>query len=150
MFSIRGLRLYFPVLEPWVVGLSCSPVVPPGLSAREYGTTQSAVRNLPPGQVCQPPPCPPALLRVCSARLPISAWLPISVSPTTLDECFFFNSLVVRLPQSSIFCQFLLFFGFKFVVVLLLIVRGGKVYLPTPPSWPEALYFCFKILFIYF
>ena len=37
------------------------------------------------------PPSPPAttLLRVLSARLPISA------SPTSLDECLFFNSLVV-------------------------------------------------------
>ena len=30
-------------------------------------------------------------------------WLPISTPPTNLDECFFFNSLVVRLPYSSIF-----------------------------------------------
>ena len=30
------------------------------------------------------------------------------------------------------------FFVFKFVVVLLLVVRGGKVYLPMPPSWPEV------------
>ena len=31
------------------------------------------------------------------------------------------------------------FFVFKFVVVLLLVVRGGKVYLlPTPPSWPAV------------
>ena len=55
------------------------------------------------------PPSPPA------AALPrvLSTWLPISAPPTGLDECFFFNSLVVGLPYSSIFC-------FKFVVVLLL------------------------------
>ena len=35
--------------------------------------------------------------------------LSISTSPTGLDECFFFNSLVVRLPCGSIFCQFWLF-----------------------------------------
>ena len=29
-------------------------------------------------------------------------WLPISAPPTSLDKCFFFNSLVVRLPYSSI------------------------------------------------
>ena len=78
-----------------------------------------------------------ALLRVLSTRLPIS-------SPrTSLDECVFFISLVVRLPYSSIFCQFWLFFVFKFVVVFLLVVQGGTVCLPTPPSWPEVSYFSF-------
>ena len=32
--------------------------------------------------------------------------LPISTPPTYMNECFFFNSLVVGLPYSSIFCQF--------------------------------------------
>ena len=63
--------------------------------------------------------------------------LPVSTPPTSLDE-WFFNSLVVRLTYSLIFWQFWLFFVFKFVVVLLLVVQGGKVYLPTPPSWPEV------------
>ena len=63
-----------------------------------------------------PSPQAAALLRVLSAQLPISA------APTGLDECFFLNSLVVRLPYSLIFCQFWLFFVFKFVVVLLLVV----------------------------
>ena len=39
----------------------------------------------------------------------------------------------VRFPGSSD-C----FFVFKFVVVLLLVVRGGTVCLPMPPSWPEV------------
>ena len=30
----------------------------------------------------------------------------VSAPPTGLEECFFFNSLVVGLPYSSIFCQF--------------------------------------------
>ena len=78
-------------------------------------------------------PCPPAtaLPRVLSARLPV-------FSPSTsVNECFFFNSLVVGLSYSSIFWQFWLFFVFKFVVLLLVVV-GGKVYLPMPPSWPEV------------
>ena len=62
----------------------------------------------------------------------------LSGPPTGLDECFFINSLVVRLPYSSIFWQFWLLFVFIFVVVLLLVVQGGKVYLPMHPSWPEA------------
>ena len=40
-------------------------------------------------------------------------WLPISAPPTGLDECFFFISLVVGLPYSSIFCHFWWFFVFK-------------------------------------
>ena len=42
---------------------------------------------------------------------------------------------VVGLPYSSIFWQFWLFFVFKFVVVLLFVVQGGTVCLPTPPSY---------------
>ena len=51
---------------------------------------------------------------------------------------FFFNSFIVGLSYSSIFWQFWSFFVFKFIVVLLLVVQGGKVYLPTPPSWLEV------------
>ena len=66
--------------------------------------------------VGQPGPPAAALPQVLSAQLPISS------PPTGLDECFFFNSLVVRLPYRLIFWQFWLFFVFKFVVVLLLVV----------------------------
>ena len=90
----------------------------------------------PPATDCPGPPAA-TLLRVLSTRLPISA------PSTGLDEYYFFNSLVVGLPYSSIFCQFWLFFVFKFVVVLLLVVRGGTVCLPTPPSWPEVLILIF-------
>ena len=43
-------------------------------------------------------------------------------SPPSLHECFFFNSLVVRLPYSLIFRQFWLLFVFKLIVILLLFV----------------------------
>ena len=99
VFSIRGLRLYFPALEPWVVGLSRSPVVPPGLCARGCGTTCSTCHHL-----ATSPLCPDACLHPSCC----------------LGECFFFNSLVVRLPHSLIFCQSGYFF--KFIVVLLLVV----------------------------
>ena len=72
----------------------------------------------------------------CMSSLP---QLPVSAPPTSRDVCFFFNSCVVRLPYGSIFWQLWLFFVFKFVVVLLLVVQEGKVYLPTPPSWLEGL-----------
>ena len=114
-----------PSWNPGLHGLSHSPDVPPSLSACECGTALPASRCL--AHLC---PSAATLLQVLSTKLPMSA------PPTSLDECFFFNSLVVRLPYSSIFCQFLLFFVFKFVV-LLLVVRGGTVCLPTPPSWLE-------------
>ena len=38
VFSIRGLGLYFPVLEPWVMRSASLPAVRPGLSMHECGT----------------------------------------------------------------------------------------------------------------
>ena len=59
--------------------------------------------NPPPCWVRQPPPCHESS----------QPRLPVSTPPTSLDECCFFISLVVRLPYRSIFCQFWLFFVFK-------------------------------------
>ena len=116
-FQSQVLRLYCPVLEPWVA----QSVSLPSCSSR-FIPVQMWGHPL-----CQPPRChessPP--------------WLPVSTPPTGTDEYFFLNSLVVRLLYSSIFCQYWLFFVFKFVV--LLVLRGGTVYLPMPPSWPEVL-----------
>ena len=107
-------------------------------------------------------PGEPALHHLQSAALPCCrpmhlSFLPlVSAAPTSLGECFF-NSLVVGLPCSLIFWQFWLFFVFKLVVILLLVVHGSKVFLPTTPSWPELpefgiviyLFIYLKILFIY-
>ena len=41
-FQSEVLRLSLPALEPWVVGLAPSPVVPPSLSTHECGTAHSA------------------------------------------------------------------------------------------------------------
>ena len=83
--------------------MSHFPIVPPGLSACKCRSTQSANCRLDQLGV---PPCGMSSL----------SWLPISAPPTNLDECFFFNSLVVRLLDSSIFWQFWLGFVFKLVV----------------------------------
>ena len=117
----------FPHANSGLCSLSHSPVVPPGLSACECGIAQSASHHL----SCPGPPAA-TLLRVLSTHLPVSAPL------IGLDECFFFNSLVVGLPYGSIFYQFWLFFVFNFVVVLLLVVRGGTVCPPMTSSWPEV------------
>ena len=39
VFSLRGLRLYLPALEPWFAWSALLPAVPPGLSMRECGVT---------------------------------------------------------------------------------------------------------------
>ena len=112
VFQSEVLRLNFPELEPWValsvsllvyLHANVSPALPAALPA-----TGSLAAALP---------------EVLSILLPISAPL------TGLDECFFFNSLVVRLPYSSIFCQSWLFFVFKFVVLFLLCKEAQCVYL---------------------
>ena len=46
MFSLRGLRLYFPHWSPGVRGLLHSPVIPPGLSMHECGAVGSASCSL--------------------------------------------------------------------------------------------------------
>ena len=90
VFSLRGLRLYFPVLRFWVAwsvtqSTSCSFAHPASQSATSLG--------------------PPA------AALPrvLSAWLPISAPLTSLGECFCLFSLVVRLPYSAILSVLVVF-----------------------------------------
>ena len=96
VFSISGLRLYFPVLAPWIVcvtgSASCSLACPAPQSTTSLGLSATV------------------LPQVLSTRLPVST------PPTGLDECFFFISLVVGLPYSSIFCQFWLLFVFKLLL----------------------------------
>ena len=117
-FSIRGLRLYFPALEPWVMRSALLPAVCPVYLCASVGpqgaTPRSACPVLhhsesgPPGlsvrmwgrRVCQWSDCLP-----CSSHTPpVSVpprqlessppQLPVSAPPTGLDECLFFISLV--------------------------------------------------------
>ena len=140
-YSQRFCSFLFPCWNPGLCSLSCSPVVPPGLSTSKCGIAPSASHCL-----ARPSPHgPPA-----ATLLHVLSFLPNSTPPTSLSDCFFFNSLVVGLPYSSICWHFWLFFVFKFVVILLLVVRGGKSYLPLTPSWPEVriLFFNSKLYFI--
>ena len=59
----------------------------------------------------------------------LSTLVPVSAPPTGLDECSFFNSLVVGVPYSSIFCQFWLFFVFKLLSFFWLCEEAQCVYL---------------------
>ena len=84
---------------PFLPVCLCMNVEPQGLLA---AALPALFHNLPFCWVCQPPPCHESF----PSRLPVSA------PPTSLDECFFFISLVVGLPYSLTFCQFSLFFIF--------------------------------------
>ena len=84
----------------------------------------------------------------CHLTFPVGQLLPcwaillpqllVSTRPASLDEFFFFNSLVVGLLYNLIFWHCWLIFVFKLVVILLLVVGGSEAYLSTPPSWPEC------------
>ena len=149
VFSIRGLRLYFS--RSWSPGLRSllrSPTIPPYLCANmgPWGLPATTLWDLlaaawPALLHSLPPPQSATSLGPPAAALPqiLSTQAAYLSPPTGLDECFFFNSLVVGLPYNLIFCQFWLFFIFKFVVFFLLVVRGGTVCLPIPSSWPEVL-----------
>ena len=77
VFSVRGFEALFP--KPGKRGLSHFPVVPPGLSARKCGTTQSASHYLI-LLVFQPLP-------FCMSSLPLLPvwWNVASVTPGLLD-----------------------------------------------------------------
>ena len=102
VFSIRGLRLYFPELEPWVAQSASLPC----LSSRFIYVRMWGRR------VCQLSHClsrsfhslPPLWVQPRIRESP-GPQLPVSTPPTGLDECFFFISLAVRLPCGSIFLQ---------------------------------------------
>ena len=110
MFSVRGLRLYFPGLEPWVARSVTSPPVAASPASYSFArpTLQSATSLVPP-----------------AAAFPRF----LSAPPTDLDECFFIY-LVVGLPYSLIFCQFWLVFVFKFLLSFFCLYKEAQcVYL---------------------
>ena len=144
-FSIRGLRLYFPVPEPWVAWSASLPTVCPGLSVCEcrlWGATRCPAcpvlhqsESSPLGlSLCEcgaagsargQTSCPfrPTLCQSWSRQSHGSPLCPgPCLRPSYRSGCMFlFYLRGVRLPCHSIFCQFW--------------VRGGIVCLPTPPSW---------------
>ena len=124
--SIRGLRLYFSELEPWVTRSASLPAIRPGLSVHECGAAGSAS-----GQTA----CPvcPTLRQSWSLHGNTSLLRPRCLSPPLLP-------VWMNVSFLSPWCRTSLPFDFPSVLV----VRGGAVCLPTPPSW-----FClnvFKIL----
>ena len=89
--SIRGLRLYFPALEPWVLGLLHSPPFVQFICARTWGPWVCQWSDCLPRSSHSHTPPVSVLPQQHKSSLPR---LPISASPTGLDECLFFISLV--------------------------------------------------------
>ena len=102
---------------PGLRGLSRFPVPAP-LSARKCGTVRSASRCLTPLAL--------QLLPCCASSPP---WLPVSTPPTSLNECFFFNSLVVWHPYRSVFWQFWLFLFLNLLLSFWLCEEAQRIYL---------------------
>ena len=99
VFSLRGLRLYFPALEPWVVWSSLLPLaVPPSLSMRECGATGSASGHT---------ACPiHSTIRQAMAMQVLSALAACLCPSYRSGWMFLFYFLGVGLPCCSIICQF--------------------------------------------
>ena len=141
-FSVSGLRLHFPSLEPWGCGVCFTPplffLVYQHRNVGQPSLQAAAWRDLPPA------PClssstitgsAATLPTVCSSRLPVSAL------PTGLDECVYFYSLVVRLPCSLIFCQFWLFFIFKLLLSFFWLCEEAQcVYLCHHLGWKSGIF----------
>ena len=110
------LRLYFPVLEPWVVQSDSLPSC----------SSQFIFMQMWYHRVLQPPFCHESSPPSCPSLPLLPVWMNVSsLSPCQTSRQFDFLSVLV------VFC-------FKIVVFFLLVVRGGTVCLPTPPSWLEA------------
>ena len=120
------------MLDPWVAWSVSLPSSCPFISTQMWdcevgqplprqpaAALPTPLHNPPPHWVCQSPSC-------CKSSPPR---LSISAPPTGLDECFFFISLVVGLPCSSIFCQFWMFFVFKLLLSFWLCEEAQCVYL---------------------
>ena len=96
----------------WVVCFA-PPDLPPCLSMRKCGAAGSAICSL---AWPAPQPAPSLGLPAATLKRVLSTHLPVSTPPTGLRECFFFISVVVGLPYSSIFCHLWLFFVFKLLL----------------------------------
>ena len=113
----------FEALFPRAGALGCMVCPAPPLFLPVYLCANVGLQGLPattlwgllavvwPALFHNPPLCCIRQLPPCHESSPPR--LLVSTRPTGMDECFFFISLVFRLPYSSIFCEFWLFFVFK-------------------------------------
>ena len=138
-FSIRGLRLYFPALEPWVARSALLPAVCPVYLCANVGLRGATRRSACP--VLRHSESGPLGLsaqmwgrRVCqwSDCLPISSHTPpVLVPPRQRESSPPLLPVWMNVYFLFPWCRTSLPFNFLSVLV----VRGGAVCLPMPPSW---------------
>ena len=124
VFSVRGLRLYFPAMEPWVA----QSVSLPSCSSQFIcmWMWDHPLHQLLPHWVLQPPPCQESSLPGCPSPPSYrSGWM------------FLLYLLGCRTSIQFDFLSVLVVFLFLNCCCLL-VVRGGTVCLPMSPSWPEV------------
>ena len=116
-FSIRGLRVYFPELEPWIVQSASIPAVCPVYLCTNVGPQDLLVLGdcLPRWSHTPPVSVPPQPRQSSPRRCPSPPLLLV-----WMNVYFVFPWCWTPLP-------------FDFLSVL--VVRGVAVCLPTPPSW---------------
>ena len=145
-FSIRGLRLYFPELEPWVARSASLPAVPPGLSIVNVGLWGATHCSAFP--VLRHSESGPLGLSVhkCGASGSSSGQTACAIGPT-LRQSRSHHSNASPLCPSCLSPPLLpvwmnVYFLFPwcwtplpFHSLSVLVVQRGAVCLPTPPSW---------------
>ena len=125
VFSVRGLRLYFPMLEIWVAQSISLPSCFSWFICTQMWN--QLLHQLPPCPVHLPLPFSESSRPGCLAPALLPVWMNVSSLTPYLSVSIQFDFLSVLV----VFC-------FKVVVVLLLLVRGGTVCPPKPPSWLEV------------
>ena len=151
MFSLRGLRPYFPTLEPWVTWSASLPAVHLGYLCANVGLRGATRRSACP--VLRHSESGPISLSVCECGAAGSASgqtaCPVHTTPLKSWSCDGnvsplhpgYLSLPLLLVWMNVYflspwCRTSLLFDFLSVLV----VRGGAVCLPTPPSWFSPAY----------
>ena len=144
-FSIRGLRLYFPELEPWLTRSALLPAVLPVYLCVNVGLQGLLPTTLPAPLSATLSPALSVYLRECGAAGSASGQTACPVRPTPRQSrsphghesplrpgaCLHPSYRSGRMFRTSLPLDFL----------SVLVVRGGAVCLPMPPSWFSVLKF---------
>ena len=152
---IRGLRLYFLELEPWVARSTSLPAVRPVYLCSNVGL-QCATRTLPALLSATPSPALLVYLRECVAAGSASAQTACALRPT-LCQSLSRHSHVSPLhlgaspPLLPVWMNVYFLFPWcrtplPFDSLSVLVVRGGAVCLPMPPSWLSTGFFLLSTL----
>ena len=140
----RGLRLYFPELEPWVTRSASLPTVCPVYLCEDVGPQGSTRRSACP-VLCHSESGPLFYLHECGATESASGQTACPVCPTLCQSRFRHGNaspLCPGCPSPPLLPVWMnVYFLFpwcgtslSFYFLSVLVVRGGTVCLPMPPS----------------